>query len=332
MASQLQPFLGTVKRQILRFQSPTTGLFPSKSTETQEAVILDSIFCAASIWATYQAYHRLIDDDHGAAHGLGQSCVKCMRGILMVWMRQSKDKIENFKANQCPKHALPSKVDLHTGLPLGDGQEYGHLQLDVVSLYLLFLVQMINSGLQIIYTMDEVNFIQNLVYYVERAYRTPDFGMWGRGSKYNDGTPEIHASSIGMAKSALEAVNGCNLFGDKGASWSVIYVDIDAHSRNRSTFETLLPRESSSKNTDAGESFLLLIYFLISNPSSLSYLFSSTSSDHKLAMFCHSRPNPVQCHQREDHHKTKNALRLQTLPPRRLRLSSREHFSILQDR
>lgn len=50
-----------------------------------------------------------------------------------------------------------------------------------------------------------------------------------------------------MAKSALEAINGCNLFGDKGASWSVVYVDIDAHSRNRSIFETLLPRESSSK-------------------------------------------------------------------------------------
>lgn len=54
-------------------------------------------------------------------------------------------------------------------------------------------------------------------------------------------------SSIGMAKSALEAINGCNLFGEKGSSVSVIYVDIDAHNRNRSIFETLLPRESSSK-------------------------------------------------------------------------------------
>ena len=106
---------------------------------------------------------------------------------------------------------------------------------------------MISSGLQIIYTQDEVAFVQNLVYYVERAYRTPDYGMWERGSRYNDGTPEIHASSIGMAKSALEAINGCNLFGEKGASWSVIYVDIDAHNRNRSIFETMLPRESSSK-------------------------------------------------------------------------------------
>lgn len=41
--------------------------------------------------------------------------------------------------------------------------------------------------------MDEVTFVQNLVYYVERAYRTPDFGMWERGSKYNNGTPELHA-------------------------------------------------------------------------------------------------------------------------------------------
>ena len=74
--------------------------------------------------------------------------------------------------------------------------------------------------------------------------------MWERGSKYNDGTPEIHASSIGIAKSALEAINGCNLFGEKGASWSVVYVDIDAHNRNRSIFETMLPRESSSKGVD----------------------------------------------------------------------------------
>lgn len=50
---------------------------------------------------------------------------------------------------------------------------------------------------------DEVAFIQNLVYYVERAYRTPDYGMWERGSKYNDGTPEIHASSIGKFLSLM---------------------------------------------------------------------------------------------------------------------------------
>ncbi|XP_042909770.1 probable phosphorylase b kinase regulatory subunit beta isoform X3 [Parasteatoda tepidariorum] len=247
---QLDAYYGQVKRQLLRYQSCTSGLFPQMSSETEVAAVRDSIYCAVAIWSLYQAYKR-IDDDRGKAYELGQSTVKCMRGILFCWMRQAEEKLEKYKTNQCPEHALHSKFHLETGQPLENDEEYGHLQLDVVSLYLLFLVQMIMSGLQIIYTMDEVNFVQNLVYYVERAYRTPDFGMWERGSKYNDNTPEIHASSIGMAKSALEAINGCNLFGDKGASWSVVYVDIDAHSRNRSIFETLLPRESSSKNTDS---------------------------------------------------------------------------------
>jgi len=38
--------------------------------------------------------------------------------------------------------------------------------------------------------------VQNLVFYVERAYRTPDFGMWERGSKYNNGSSELHARSF----------------------------------------------------------------------------------------------------------------------------------------
>ncbi|XP_065164610.1 probable phosphorylase b kinase regulatory subunit beta isoform X2 [Atheta coriaria] len=173
-----------------------------------------------------------------------------MRGILSCWIKQAQ-RVELFKKNQCSQHALHVKFNITTGdVVLGD-DEYNHLQIDVVSIYLLYLVQMITSGLQIIYTQDEVAFVQNLVYYVERAYRTPDYGIWERGSKANDGTPEVHASSIGMAKAALEAINGCNLFGDKGASWSVIYVDIDAHNRNRSIFETMLPRESSSKEIDA---------------------------------------------------------------------------------
>ena len=100
---------------------------------------------------------------------------------------------------------------------------------------------------QIIYSIDEVNFIQNLVFYIERAYRTPDYGFSERGSKYNNNECELNASSIGLCKAALESMNGFNLYGDNGCSWSVVYVDIDAHNRNRTTLEILLPRESSSK-------------------------------------------------------------------------------------
>ncbi|KAJ8726503.1 hypothetical protein PYW07_001201 [Mythimna separata] len=246
---QLDIYYAIVKRQLLRFQSPITGLFPVLSSDLHIGSVRDSIYCASAVWGLYQAYRR-IDDDRGKSYELGQSTVKCMRGILECWVKQSA-RVEAFKTRQSTAHALHVKFHLTTGEPVLTDEQYHHLQIDVVSLYLLFLVQMITSGLQIIYTQDEVAFVQNLVYYVERAYRTPDYGMWERGSKYNDGKPEIHASSIGMAKAALEAINGCNLFGDKGASWSVVYVDIDAHNRNRSIFETMLPRESSSKGVDA---------------------------------------------------------------------------------
>ncbi|KAG1714606.1 putative phosphorylase b kinase regulatory subunit beta [Nymphon striatum] len=248
--TQLDMYYGQVKRQILCNQCPTTGLFPRYPNNKKYGYIKDSIYCAAAIWSLHQAYRR-IDDDRGKSMELGQSVVKCMRGILFCWMKQSKSNMEKFKKNQVPEHALHSIFDLKTGSVVPEISNYGHLQIDAVSLYLLFLVQTITSGLQIIFTMDEVNFVQNLVYYVERAYRTPDFGMWERGSKYNDGKAELHASSIGMAKAAMEAINGCNVFGEKGASWSVIYVDIDAHHRNHSIFQTMLPRESWSKNIDA---------------------------------------------------------------------------------
>ncbi|KAJ4938852.1 hypothetical protein JOQ06_028318 [Pogonophryne albipinna] len=58
-------------------------------------------------------------------------------------------------------------------------------------------------------------------------------------------------ASVGLAKAALEAINGFNLFGNQGCSWSVIFVDLDAHNRNRQTLCSLLPRESRSHNTDA---------------------------------------------------------------------------------
>ena len=92
---------------------------------------------------------------------------------------------------------------------MGD-DEWGHLQLDATSLFLLMLAQMTASGLRIVFSLDEVNFVQNLVHYISRAYRTPDYGIWERGNKMNHGIAELNASSIGMAKAALEAMSGCN--------------------------------------------------------------------------------------------------------------------------
>ena len=102
------------------------------------------------------------------------------------------------------------------GSVVGDN-EWGHLQIDATSLFLLVLAQMTASGkrereggrerereggreggrgeegreregggrreryyifiifigIQIVYNLDEVDFIQNLIFYIETAYRTP---------------------------------------------------------------------------------------------------------------------------------------------------------------
>ncbi|XP_036390620.1 phosphorylase b kinase regulatory subunit beta-like isoform X2 [Megalops cyprinoides] len=247
---KLDRYYNAVKSTILNFQSPTTGLFPVRTcSDCKEAKVRDSLYCAASAWALSLAYRR-IDDDMGRTHELEHSAIKCMRGILYCYMRQS-DKVEQFKQDPNPSKCLHSIFNVHTGDEVVSYNDYCHLQIDAVSLFLLYLVEMICSGLQIIYNTDEVSFIQNLVFCVERAYRVPDYGMWERGSKYNNGSTELHSSSVGLAKAALEAINGFNLFGNQGCSWSVIFVDFDAHNRNRQTLCSLLPRESRSHNTDA---------------------------------------------------------------------------------
>lgn len=134
----------SVKRQLLQFQSPISGLFPVLSTDNEVGSVRDSVYCAAAVWSLYQAYRR-IDDDRGKSHELGQSAVKCMRGILECWIKQAY-RVELFKQRQSNQHALHSKFHLHTGEEIYSDDLYNHLQIDVVSIYLIFLVQMITSG------------------------------------------------------------------------------------------------------------------------------------------------------------------------------------------
>jgi len=125
-----------------------------------------------------------------------------MRGLLMAMMRQ-KHKLELFKMSKSPLDAIHAKYSSETGQSVVGDADYGHLQIDAVSLYLLVVAQMtasgkfhshspINSvtpthyqdiglissilnypGFQIIFTLDEVAFIQNLVFYIESAYCIP---------------------------------------------------------------------------------------------------------------------------------------------------------------
>ena len=52
--AQLDQYYGLVKRQLLRYQSPTSHLYPDRSTNTSQGHLRDSIYCSAAVWTLYQ--------------------------------------------------------------------------------------------------------------------------------------------------------------------------------------------------------------------------------------------------------------------------------------
>ncbi|RCJ27051.1 glycosyl hydrolase family 15 [Nostoc minutum NIES-26] len=254
LQTRLEYYYQQIKTIILARQNPITGLLPASTAITAhgdytDAWVRDNVYSILAVWGLALAY-RKVDEDKGRTYELEHSVTKLMRGLLFAMMRQAH-KVERFKHTQSLLNGLHAKYNTSTGDVVVGDDKWGHLQLDATSIFLLMLAEMTASGLQIIYTIDEVNFIQNLVYYIGRAYRTPDYGIWERGNKINRGNAELNASSVGMAKAALEAINGLDLFGVRGSQASVIHVLPDEVARARITLESLLPRESGSKEIDA---------------------------------------------------------------------------------
>ena len=68
-----------------------------------------------------------------------------MRGLLRAMMNQM-DKVERFKFSQSTKDCLHAKYNAATGKVAVGDDEWGHLQLDATSIFLLQLAQMTASG------------------------------------------------------------------------------------------------------------------------------------------------------------------------------------------
>ncbi|KAG3272305.1 phosphorylase kinase regulatory subunit alpha 1, transcript variant X6 [Ictidomys tridecemlineatus] len=248
---RLDGYARLVHQTILCHQNPVTGLLPA-SYDQKDAWVRDNVYSILAVWGLGLAYRKNADrdEDKAKAYELEQSVVKLMRGLLHCMIRQV-DKVESFKYSQSTKDSLHAKYNTKTCATVVGDDQWGHLQLDATSVYLLFLAQMTASGLHIIHSLDEVNFIQNLVFYIEAAYKTADFGIWERGDKTNQGISELNASSVGMAKAALEALDELDLFGGKGGPQSVIHVLADEVQHCQSILNSLLPRASTSKEVDA---------------------------------------------------------------------------------
>ncbi|GCB77505.1 hypothetical protein scyTo_0015674 [Scyliorhinus torazame] len=249
---RLDYYARLVNSTILCHQNTVTGLLPA-SPEQQDAWVRDNVYSVLAVWGLGMAYRKNADrdEDKAKAYELEQSVVKLMRGLLHCMMRQI-NKVENFKHSQSTNDALHAKYNNGTCATVVGDDQWGHLQIDATSIFLLFLAQMTASGLHIIFTLDEVNFIQNLVFYIEVAYKVADYGMWERGDKTNTGIPELNASSVGMAKAALEALDELDLFGARGGPKSVIHVLADEVQLCQSILDSMLPRASTSKEIDAG--------------------------------------------------------------------------------
>ncbi|XP_034856255.1 phosphorylase b kinase regulatory subunit alpha, liver isoform isoform X1 [Mirounga angustirostris] len=249
---RLDGYARLVQQTILCYQNPVTGLL-SASHEQKDAWVRDNIYSILAVWGLGMAYRKNADrdEDKAKAYELEQNVVKLMRGLLQCMMRQV-DKVEKFKHTQSTKDSLHAKYNTATCSTVVGDDQWGHLQVDATSLFLLFLAQMTASGLRIIFTLDEVAFIQNLVFYIEAAYKVADYGMWERGDKTNQGIPELNASSVGMAKAALEAIDELDLFGAHGGRKSVIHVLPDDVEHCQSILFSMLPRASTSKEIDAG--------------------------------------------------------------------------------
>ncbi|MFN9622457.1 MAG: glycoside hydrolase family 15 protein, partial [Cyanobacteriota bacterium] len=239
---------------VLSRQHPLTGLLPASTANTVhgnygDAWVRDGVYSIQCVWGLAIA-HRRLNGPCRRAFELEERVLQLMRGLLAAMMRQAP-KVERFKRSLRPLDALHAKFDTGSGTTVVPDDGWGHLQLDATAVFLLQLAQLTRAGLVVVRTSHERDFVQNLVYYVARAYRVADYGIWERGDKSNHGLPERNASSIGMVKAALEALEGIDLLGPHGdGSWRLMSPQ-DALVRLRRALRSLLPRESASKEADS---------------------------------------------------------------------------------
>ncbi|XP_012881982.1 PREDICTED: phosphorylase b kinase regulatory subunit alpha, liver isoform [Dipodomys ordii] len=245
---RLDGYARLVQQTILCYQNPITGLL-SASHDQKDAWVRDNIYSILAVWGLGMAYRKNADrdEDKAKAYELEQNVVKLMRGLLQCMMRQV-DKVEKFKHTQSTKDSLHAKYNTATCSTVVGDDQWGHLQVDATSLFLLFLAQMTASGK----SRPFEPMTHGMIIYKRNGEEGSDYGMWERGDKTNQGIPELNASSVGMAKAALEAIDELDLFGAHGGRKSVIHVLPDEVEHCQSILFSMLPRASTSKEIDAG--------------------------------------------------------------------------------
>ena len=249
-SKSLNSWYELANRTIISLQHHVSGLIPAQPGS--DTWVRDCTYAIHSIWALTLAYEKLLGTGESTSlyHELRGRTIKGMRGLLYCMMQQCK-KVYKFIATQSHLECLHAKYDTRTGRTTVGDNDWGHLQMDATSLFLLTLAQITSSGIVIIQSLSEVDFVQKLVQYIMFAYRTPDFGVFERGDKNNRGIRELSCCSVGLAKAALVAMRNLNLFGANGGLRSVIKVPLELSRQCSRVLQSILPRGSASKEFDS---------------------------------------------------------------------------------
>ncbi len=249
---RLDAYYEQIQFLILERQDPVTGLLPvghgtGLHSDYRPAGMRDNVYGILAVWGLAQAYRRHADG-RDRQRQLEQSVVKLMRGLLQALLKR-------FARLEQPRYLLSPPDGLHArwgqlpGEPDRGNLAWSRLQPDAIALYLLLLAQMTAAGLPIVMAPDEVDLVQNLVYYLGQICHTPGTGFW-EGTPCDQGV-DYSASVVGMAKAALEALQGLDLLGPAGHAGVTVQVVADDIAKARNILEALLPRESLARDTDA---------------------------------------------------------------------------------
>jgi len=139
-------------------------------------------------------------------------------------------------------------------------QPWGHAQNDAIGLFLWGVGEGIRVGKKMIRDEHDRTILRKLVTYLAclEYWKEADNGMWEEHK-------EVHASSIGACVAGLQAVR------------LLVDVPSDLIQKGKHALQTLLPRESITKETDLSLLSLIYPYQVVSRSMAQEILFQVTS-------------------------------------------------------
>jgi phosphorylase kinase alpha/beta subunit len=202
---------------------------PARGTGYNKAWLRDNIYCSLGLEVA----------NPGKA-------LRALHGLFDI-MKKHEHKID-CAIRERPRHAyeyIHARYNPETLEEYWD--EWGNKQNDAVGAFLFRAAEMIGKGRMIIRDASDLRILVKLVQYLGsiRYWEDKDHGMW-------EWKEEVHASSIGACLAGLKAIS------------KYVYVPKELIEKGQRALNSLLPRESESKEADLALLSLIWPYDIVS--------------------------------------------------------------------